>query len=164
MNFIYKVFNKFERHYHAWQRKVLVQRLARCGERFDIDASSFIWCPEFMEVGDDCCLRGNCYVYAAGGVKFGDRVRIAANSVITSVTHQIDNVPAGERRPQDNRPVTLADDVWIAANSVVCAGVSIGRGTVVAAGSVVTSDLPENVLAAGAPAKVIRTLKIPDPS
>jgi maltose O-acetyltransferase len=55
-------------------------------------------------------------------------------------------------------PVTIGDDVWLGGNVVVCPGVTIGNGSVIGAGSVVTKDIPAGVLAAGNPARVIRTL------
>ena len=55
-------------------------------------------------------------------------------------------------------PITIGDDVWIAANVVVLPGVTIGRGAVIGAGSVVTKDVPAGVLAAGNPCRVIREI------
>ena len=57
-----------------------------------------------------------------------------------------------------SKPITLEDDVWIGANTVVCGGVTIGRGSVIGAGSVVTKDIPENVIAVGNPCRVIRKI------
>ena len=55
-----------------------------------------------------------------------------------------------------SRPITLEEDVWIGANAVVCGGVTIGKGSVIGAGSVVTRDIPAGVVAAGVPCRVIR--------
>ena len=56
------------------------------------------------------------------------------------------------------KPITIESDCWIAANVVICGGVTIGRGSVIGAGSVVTKDIPEGVLAVGNPCKVVRKL------
>ena len=56
------------------------------------------------------------------------------------------------------KPITIEDDCWIAANVVVCGGVTIGRGCVIGAGSVVTRDIPAGSLAAGNPCRVIRPI------
>ena len=77
----------------------------------------------------------------------------------------------GEQRSAgigNSAPITLEEDVWIGANAVVCGGVTIGKGSVIGAGSVVTKNIPAGVVAAGVPCRVIRKitdadrLKIPD--
>ena len=67
----------------------------------------------------------------------------------------------GPRRDklEDAEPITLGDNVWLGGGVIVCPGVSIGENTVVGAGSVVTRDLPANVIAVGNPAKVIREIQ-----
>ena len=57
-----------------------------------------------------------------------------------------------------SKPITIEDDVWIGANSTICAGVTIGQGSVIAAGSVVNKDIPKGVIAGGVPCKVIRNI------
>jgi maltose O-acetyltransferase len=56
------------------------------------------------------------------------------------------------------KPITIGDDVWIGGSSVICPGVTIGSRSIIGAGSVVTKDIPEDVIAAGNPCKVIRKL------
>lgn len=57
-----------------------------------------------------------------------------------------------------SHPITLEDDVWIGANAVICGGVTIGKGSVIGAGSVVTRDIPAGVVAAGVPCRPIRAI------
>ncbi|WP_425432005.1 DapH/DapD/GlmU-related protein [Geodermatophilus ruber] len=65
--------------------------------------------------------------------------------------------------PEDlSRPVTIGDDCWIGYGAVILSGVTIGRSTIVAAGSVVTSDVPENAVVAGTPARVVKQRFTPD--
>ena len=62
-------------------------------------------------------------------------------------------------RRHSQAPVTIGDNVWVAANATILPGVKIGEGAVIAAGAVVTEDIPANVMAAGIPARVIKQLQ-----
>ena len=158
MNLIYRILFKLETGYRSWKHERVRSLLKSCGVDFDLSDGVEIWSPETMVVGHDCCLRGFTFVYASGGVTFGDRVRVAANCVLTSVCHDMDGAVLGKRRPMVDKPIVLEDDVWVGAGSIVCAGVTIGAGAVIGAGSVVTRDIPAGVFAAGSPAKMIRAL------
>ena len=59
---------------------------------------------------------------------------------------------------EENKPITIGNNVWIAAGAIICPGVTIGDNTVIGAGSVVTRDIPANVLACGVPCKVVKSL------
>jgi acetyltransferase-like isoleucine patch superfamily enzyme len=109
-----------------------------------------------LTVGNDCAFSGT--VIAAGeSITLGERVMCGGNTTITdSDWHGVD--PVTRRMPGRTAPVVLEDDVFIGLGSVVLKGVTIGHGTFVAAGSVVTRSLPPMVLAAGNPARVIREL------
>jgi acetyltransferase-like isoleucine patch superfamily enzyme len=94
---------------------------------------------------------------AAESIVLGDRVVCGANVTITDTDwHGV--------RPEDRRdaaksaPVEIGSDVWMGLNALVLKGVRIGRGSVIAAGSVVTRDVPEGVIAAGNPAIVVKDL------
>ena len=93
-------------------------------------------------------------------VTIGDNVLIGPNVVISSASHNVDY----RIRNKDNRmditgaPVVIEDHVWIGANVTVMPGVTIGKHSVIAAGSVVTTDVPADSIAAGVPAKVIKKL------
>ena len=156
MSLFFRLLFKIETNYSEWKRARLKRYLKACGRNFSLDDGAHIWSPELMEVGDDCCLRGYSYVYAGGGIVLGDRVRIAANCVITSVSHEMVRPAPQQWRSAIYTPVEIQDDVWIGANVVVCAGVKIGAGSIIGAGSVVTKDIPAGVFAAGVPAQVLR--------
>lgn len=100
-------------------------------------------------------------VFISGGpdsvVTLGCNVDIAPRCVLVAGTHEVGSTV---RRAGNGRSlnITIGDGTWIGANSTVIGGVAIGRGCVIGAGSVVIEDLPDNVLAVGVPAKVIRTL------
>lgn len=94
-----------------------------------------------------------------GPVTIGSHVNLAQGITVTALNHNFDN-PALRIDEQgvSTSPVSISDDVWIGANAVVLPGVSIGRHAVVAAGAVVTHDVPPYTVVGGIPAKVIKTI------
>lgn len=112
-----------------------------------------------IEIGDDCGFNGTA-IYAEKSVKIGKRVMIGGGSRIMDIDcHPVDAIPrryAAETNPA--RPIVIEDDAWLGAEVFVMPGVTIGKGSVIAARSVVTKDIPPMVVAAGIPAKVVREL------
>lgn len=94
-----------------------------------------------------------------GPVTIGNHVNLAQGITVTALNHNFENVELRiDEQGVSTNPVAIADDVWIGANAVVLPGVSIGSHSVVAAGAVVTKDVPAHTLVAGVPAKIIRKL------
>lgn len=112
-----------------------------------------------LEIGDRVAMSGAA-IYCTTQISIGNDVLLGANCRIYDTDfHPLD--AAGRRlgRPPMTAPIAIGDDVWLGANVTILKGVSIGARTVVAAGSVVTSDLPPDCLAGGAPARLIRKLE-----
>jgi acetyltransferase-like isoleucine patch superfamily enzyme len=110
-----------------------------------------------LEIGDRVLINHGCSIGATKLVRIGSRCNIGSQVIlIDNAFHEVDP----ERRDQqpEPAPVILEENVWLAARVIVLPGVTIGKNSVVGAGSVVTRDLPPNVLAAGIPAKVLRQL------
>ena len=94
-----------------------------------------------------------------GPVSIGSHVNLAQGIVVTALNHQF--LDASKRIDQQGittRPVVIGDDVWIGANAVVLPGVTVGNHSVVAAGAVVTKDVPPHTVVGGVPAKVIKNI------
>lgn len=94
-----------------------------------------------------------------GPVTIGSHVNIAQGVTVTALNHNYDK--PGIRIDQQGittRPITIGNDVWIGTRAVILPGVTIGSHCVVAAGAVVTTDVPDNTLVAGIPAKTIRKI------
>ncbi|WP_283587850.1 sugar O-acetyltransferase [Limosilactobacillus viscerum] len=110
-----------------------------------------------IHVGDNFLANYNLTVLDVGEVHIGDNVWIGPNTDIYTVNHPL---TAQGRRQHLARvqPVTIGNDVWICGKVTITPGVTIGNNIVIAAGAVVTHDIPDNSLAAGVPAKVIRQL------
>jgi acetyltransferase-like isoleucine patch superfamily enzyme len=94
-----------------------------------------------------------------GPVTIGDHVNLAQGITVTALNHNFaDTTKRIDEQGITTRPVVIGDDVWIGANAVILPGVTIGRHAVIAAGAVVTKDVPEKSLVGGVPAKIIKTL------
>ena len=94
-----------------------------------------------------------------GPVKIGNHVNLAQGITVTALNHNFaDANKRIDEQGVSTNPVTIEDDVWIGANAVILPGVTIGNHCVVAAGAVVTKDVPPHSLVAGVPAKVIKQL------
>jgi acetyltransferase-like isoleucine patch superfamily enzyme len=108
-------------------------------------------------IGDDCSLNPFAIVYGHGGVRIGNRVRIAAHSVIIPANH---DVPVGAasllRSGISMKGITIGNDVWIGSGARILDGVGIESNSVVGAGSVVTKSVPGRAIVAGVPARIIR--------
>lgn len=90
-------------------------------------------------------------------VTVGEDVQIGPNVQLLTATHPLEPGPRRDKW-EAARPIVIGDNVWLGGGVIVCPGVSIGANTVVGAGSVVTKDLPADVVAVGAPARVVRSL------
>lgn len=119
-----------------------------------------------IEVGEDSGMT-SATISAAVSVKVGSRVLIGAGVVITDNDHHVVEPQNGQSRRYlglaDSCPdhrIVIGDDVFLGARSIVLKGVSIGEGSVIGAGSVVTKDIPAFVLAGGNPCRVIRKLEV----
>jgi len=109
-----------------------------------------------IDIGDYCLLCPGVRLDSACGIEIGDNTMLAASAYITDADwHDIydRSRPIGKRAP-----VVLGNNVWIGDSAIVCKGVTIGENSVIGAGSVVASDIPRNVIAAGNPARIIREL------
>jgi acetyltransferase-like isoleucine patch superfamily enzyme len=114
-----------------------------------------IWWPERISIGDGS-INEDIHLNGFGGITVGDRVLLGHRTTLFSDEHIFDD-PARPIWDQGRKaaPITIEDDVYLGCNVVVLAGVTIGRGAVIGAGSVVTRDVPPLAIAVGAPARVI---------
>lgn len=109
-------------------------------------------------IGDYTRIGLHCTVI--GPICIGNHVNLAQGIVVTALNHNFnDNTKRIDEQGVSTKPVVIGDDVWIGANAVVLPGVTIGQHSVVAAGAVVTQDVPAYTVVAGVPAKVVKKLR-----
>lgn len=112
-----------------------------------------------ISLGDGCELSGSSITCRSTSVTLGRKVLLAPNVIIVdSDFHAPWPAEARQSEPgiERDRPVVIGDYAWIGMNSIILKGVTIGRGAIIGAGSVVTRDIPANAVACGAPARVVR--------
>lgn len=110
-----------------------------------------------IEIGDNFFANVNLVILDGAKVRIGNNAFIAPNVGIYTAGHPFD-VKQRNEGLEYAFPVTIGDNVWIGAQACILPGVTIGDNTVIAGGSVVTKDIPANVLAAGNPCRVIREI------
>ena len=106
--------------------------------------------------GRDCFVNFGCTFLALGGITIEDDVFIGPHCVLATEYHPEN--PA-TRHSLLTKPIVIKRNAWLGANVTVLAGVTIGENAIVAAGSVVTKDVPDNMVVAGSPARVVREIK-----
>lgn len=110
-----------------------------------------------IEVGENFFANYNFTVLDVAKVTIGNNVFIAPNVSIYTAGHPV-HYEMRNTFLEYGIPITIGDNCWIGGNVVICPGVNIGEGSVIGAGSVVTKDVPKNVIAAGNPCRVIRKI------
>jgi acetyltransferase-like isoleucine patch superfamily enzyme len=111
---------------------------------------------EGLKIGNNSNIGPYCYIGCSGYIEIGNNVMISPRVSIYAENHVFDRTDISMKEQGVNRQfVKIEDDCWIAANSIILAGVTIGKGSVIAAGSVVTKDIPPYSVAAGVPAQII---------
>lgn len=130
------------------------------GKNVTINRNVTIWVLS-LKIGDNVGINPNTCIY--GRVIIGDNVMIAPNCMIASGNHGISdtNFPMIKQACTTKGDIIIGNDVWIASNSVILDGVKVGEGAVVAAGSIVTNDVPPFSIVAGNPARIIKYRKEP---
>jgi acetyltransferase-like isoleucine patch superfamily enzyme len=110
-----------------------------------------------IRVGDRVFINSGVVIMSVVGVTIGDDVAIANEAYLMDTdSHGV------EGRPVKNAPVTIGAGSWVGARAIVLPGVTVGRRCIIAAGAVVSRDIPDDTLVAGNPAKVVRELVYPD--
>jgi maltose O-acetyltransferase len=110
-----------------------------------------------IEVGKNFFANYNCTILDVAKVVIGDNCQMAPNVAIYTAGHPV-HPDTRNTAYEYGIGVTIGDNVWIGGNTVICPGVHIGSNTVIGAGSVVTKDIPDWVIAAGNPCRVIRSI------
>lgn len=106
-----------------------------------------------LEIGDDCFINNGTIIECRDNICMGNNVNIGYRVLISDTSnHSIDGI-----EPVKVKPIKIGNNVWIASNCTILAGITIGDNSIVGAGSVVTKDILTNTLVVGNPPKVIRT-------
>ena len=108
-----------------------------------------------ISIGKDVFINSGCHFQDQGGIEIGDGTLIGHNVVLATINHDLD---PGENRKNHYAPIKTGKHVWIGSNATVMPGVTIGDWSVVAAGAVVTQDVPPMTVVGGVPAKILKRI------
>ena len=150
--------NRIQTTDHAAQEQIMRDLLGSCGKRMFIQPGFFCARGSNIHVGEDFLMNVNLVILDIMPVTIGDYCMIGPDVLITTVGH-----PLSPQARRDKKaiaaPIVIGDDVWIGGHSTILPGVTIGDNVVVAAGAVVSKDVPSNCIVGGVPARVIRELE-----
>lgn len=153
-----KITMELNKSYHS--REEIVEIFSELtGNKVD---SSFMCFPPFytdfgknITIGKNVFFNTGCSFQDRGGITIGDGTLIGMNVTIATLNH---GLPLETRNTTYPSPVVIGKNVWIGSNATILPGVTIGDNSVVAAGAVITKDVPENTVVVGVPAKVIKKI------
>lgn len=149
-------FNQLKPTEHEKKQKYMREVFASCGENCYIELPFRAnWGGHHLHMGSGVYVNSNLTIVDDGNIYVGDKVMFGPNVTIATANHPIDP-ELRARGLQYNKDVYIGENAWIGANTVIVPGVRIGKNTVIGAGSVVTKDIPDNVVAVGNPCKVLR--------
>ena len=114
-------------------------------------------CGKNIHIGRHVFINAGCTIQDQGGVTIGDGALIGHHATLVTLNHDLDPAHRGDLHPA---PIRIGKNVWLGANVTVLPGVTIGDGAVVAAGAVVTTDVAENTVVGGVPAKVLKKIEV----
>jgi maltose O-acetyltransferase len=138
------------------RRRILSELFGKGGESVWMEPPFFCDYGSNILLGERVFFNFNCVVPDVCQVKIGDFTLFGPAVQIYTATHPMN---AELRRKQEfAKPIEIGSDVWVGGGAIICPGVKIGSKTVIGAGSVVTRDIPDGVVAAGNPCRVIREI------
>ena len=140
----------------SWRSFLLRCFGARIGDGVHIYPGVKIWAPWNLELGDECGIGNGAILYSQGKITIGRRAVVSQGAHLVAGTH--DYTKAGF--PLITAPINIGDYAWVAAEAFIHPGVSIGKGCVIGARSVVTKDMPEWMVCAGFPCIPIKERKM----
>ena len=125
------------------------------GEHFGLFPPFYTDFGKNITIGNNVFINADCKFQDQGGIFIDDGALIGHAVVLATLNHDMDPEKRQQLHPA---PIHIGKRVWIGANATVLAGVTIGDNSVVAAGAVVTKDVPANTVVGGVPAKIIKTI------
>ena len=145
----------------GWHEPEEMRRIVSQIFGYTVPDSLMLWPPFHCDfgkntrVGENVFINAGCCFQDQGGISIGNDVLIGHQVVLATINHGLDPEKRGDH---ELAPIVIGNRVWIGSHATICQGVHIGDGAVVAAGAVVTKDVPPRTVVGGVPAKVIRRI------
>lgn len=151
-------FNQLKLSEYDKKQKYMKEIFAECGENCYIELPFYAnWGGHHVHFGFGIYANSNLTLVDDGHIYIGDKVMFGPNVTIATASHP-KNPELRDRGLQFNKDIYIGENTWIGACVVIVPGVHIGRNTVIGAGSVITNDIPDNVIVVGNPCRVLRNV------
>lgn len=138
------------------RRRILKELFGKGGDTVAVQPPFFCDYGTYIEAGENVFFNFNCIVLDVCPIRIGAHSQFGSGVQIMTPMHPLN---AMERRKLEyGKPVEIGSDVWVGSGAIILPGVTIGSRTVIGAGSVVSRDVPDDVLAVGNPCRVVRTI------
>ncbi len=154
-------YNKTKMKQNKKRKKVLSKMLGKTGKSPYIEPPFFCDYGTNITVGDNFYANTGCIILDSAPVRIGHQVMFGPRVSLFTATHPVD-VNVRNSRLEYAKPITIGNGVWVGGDVTINPGVVIGDNTVIGSGSVVTKSIPEKVIAAGNPCKIIRSISSQD--
>ena len=154
---LFRAYNKTTEEDTEVREEIKRQLFRKVGKNVFIEPDFICEMGNNITIGDDTFFNFGCIIFDMGEVTIGKNVMFGPRVGIYTTTHAFDP-DERVRNVVISKPVTIGDRAWIAADVKILQGVTIGEGSIVGAGSVVTHDIPAGVVAAGNPCRVLRKI------
>lgn len=142
----------------SYRQELLEKIFQQKCENLEIVAPFLCDCGHLISLGKDVYVNSHAYFMDGATITIGNHVFIGPSVGLYTAIHPLD-YPSRDRGLEKAKPIVIEDHVWLGANVIVLPGVTIGKGSVIGAGSVVTKDIPPHVLAFGNPCQVKKTIQ-----
>lgn len=149
------LFLKIEQLYSNFKALIFLQKFKSTGANVRLRMPMVIYNPENISIGHKVDVGENVILRGGGGITIGNNVLIAAGAALISQGHPI-NPPRWKNVISE--PIKIGNEVWIGANAVILPGVTIGNGSIISAGAVLTKSVPAFTIYAGVPARFVRKI------
>lgn len=146
--------SRFGKYYKKMRASLASVYIRHCGKNVNIEPNVIF--NHALSIGDNSGIGQFSEIY--GEVIIGNNVMIGTNCIIYTRNHKFDqlNIPIIDQGFSDVEPVIICDNVWIGGRVTILPGVTVNSGAIIAAGAVVTKDVPKNSIVGGNPAKIIK--------
>lgn len=157
LKLIYFILIRIDNLIQKAKNEKILNNLLYCGKDVILKQEVMIIYPQNISIGDRSVIGERCYLRGPGKINIGMDCQIANNTIIVTSNHVIGNKLYSDE--VINKDVIIGNNVWMGSGVIILPGVTIGDNSVIAAGAVVSKDVPKDVIVGGVPAKILKNIK-----
>lgn len=154
---LFQEINQLNEEHKERRNELFYELFGEAGDNLVIEPPFYCDFGYNIHLGHQVYINFNCCILDVREVTIGNNAFLGPNVQIYAATHPLD-AKTRAKQLEYAKPVTIGDDVWIGGGAIICPGITIGNGVVVGAGAVVTKDVPDHVVVAGNPARILKKI------